>query len=191
MIGRRSLSICTLIFTVLLIPEFCMTAGDNPKTRSTLTGLESVYVQTERLDPDLGKELKQGNLTNQGLRASVERELEKGGIKVLGEKDLQRAQHHSVLCVTVDILPPEAARKFIYNLQGEQIYKAGPDEKLFYTIEVELRQFVSLLRNPTIQERATTWSRNTMGFRRISRIEADVRYQVQGFVEAYSAANAN
>jgi hypothetical protein len=85
-------------------------AGDTMKTRRTVRGLESVYVQVEPFDPELQKELKKGGLTHESLRQAVERELEKAGIRVLREEDLQKSQYHGILDVNLQILSPETQK---------------------------------------------------------------------------------
>ena len=191
MIGKRGFIVFALALVACLKPDVGLTAGDDTKTRSTLRGLEAVFVQVAPFDFDLEKELSKGGLSRSSVQKTVERELEKGGIKVLYEEDLQKSTQYGVLHVTVDILPPEVWKKFKYTVDGEKISKDISEEKYVYAVSVELGQIVILLRDPAIQQRATTWSRSSLGFRRVSRIESDLRDQVVGFVEAYAAANTN
>lgn len=191
MIGKRGFIVFAFTLTALFTPEASLMAADDTKTRSTLRGLEAVFVQVAPFDFDLEKELNKGGLTRAFVRKTVEREVENGGIKVLYEEDLHKSTQHGILHVIIDILPPEAWKKFKYTVDGEKFSKDISEEKYLYAVRLELGQIVILLRDPAIQQRATTWSRSSLGFRRISRIESDVRDQVVGFVEAYSAANKN
>lgn len=164
-------------------------AGDTMKTRRTVRGLESVYVEVEPFDPELQKELKKGGLTHELLRQAVERELEKAGIRVLREEDLQKSQYHGVLYVNLQILSPETHKAFKYTVNGGQLSKDAPAQRYFYALDIELRQAVSLLRDPGIQEIASTWSTSSVGLRRLARIESDIRDQVDRFISAYGVVN--
>ncbi|UCG80804.1 MAG: hypothetical protein JSV60_00545 [Desulfobacterales bacterium] len=168
---------------------FAAEAGDTIKTRGTLRGLESVYVQIVPFDPELQKELRTGGLTHERVRQAVERKLEQGGIKVLREEDLQKSQGHGILDVNLQILSPETQKKYKYTVEGAQISKDAPVERYFYSVDVELRQAVSLLREPGIKEVAPTWSTSTLGLRRVARIESDIKDQVEKFISAYRIVN--
>lgn len=164
-------------------------AEDTMKTRVTVRGLESVYVQVEPFDPELQKELKKGGLIYESVRQAVERKLEKGGIRVLHEEDLQKSQYHGILYVNLQILRPDTQKKW-YTVNGVHVSKDGPVERYFYAVDIELRQTVSLLRDPVVKGLATTWSTGSLGFRRLSRIQMDVADQVDTFASAYLSVNS-
>jgi hypothetical protein len=164
-------------------------AGDTIKTRATLRGIESVYVQVAPFDPELQKELRSGGLTHEGVRQAVERKLEQGGIKVLREEELQKSQYHGLLDVNLQVLSPETQRKYKYTVEGAQISKDAPVERYFYSVDIELRQAVSLVRDPGINEVAPTWSTGSVGLRRLTRIEGDIKDQIDKFISAYVIVN--
>ena len=160
-------------------------AMDDRESRSTLQGLRAVYVKVENLDPELKKELKKGGLTEETLQTRIERRLEVAGIKVLSDEEFQSTDFTGILYVNVGILMPETLKKYTYTVDGERVPKGGPTEKYLYTIDVELRQMVSLLRNPVVKGLATTWSTGSIGFRRLGGIQMDVADQVDTFANAY------
>jgi hypothetical protein len=166
-----------------------MQAGDTIKTRTTLRGVESVYVQVATFDPELQKELRSGGLTHEAVRQAIESKLEAAGIKVVREEDLQKSEYYGILHVNLQILSPETQRKYQYTIDGAQISKDAPVERYFYSVDIELRQTVSLLRDPGIKEISPTWSTSSLGLRRIARIDSDIKDQVEKFISAYRLAN--
>jgi hypothetical protein len=115
--------------------------------------------------------------------------MEKGGIKVLQEEDLQKSQYCGILYVNLQILRPDTEKKW-YTVNGVHVSKDGPAQRYFYAVDIELRQTVSLLRDPVVKGLATTWSTGSLGFRRLSRIQMDVAEQVEAFASAYSSVNS-
>ena len=162
-------------------------AEDTTNTRATLRGIEGVCVQVKHFDPELRVQLGKGGLTEEALQIAVERKLEAAGIKVLSEEKISKSDCPAFLYVNFQILVPET--KFTYTVEGEQISKDKPVERYFYGVDIELRQMVSLKRDPVVQGLATTWSVGSMGYRRLTRIQGDVMDQVDTFVTAYSAMN--
>lgn len=190
MVRKAVLVFSVLAVFVLFRPSSETAAADDIKARSTLQGLQAAYIQVEPFDVELQKQLRKEGLTRESVQQLVERELEKADIRIVREEDLYTSQGHGVFYVNVQILPPEVHRKYKYTVEGEQISKDEAAERQFYAIGIELRQTVVLLRDPAVQQSAATWSRSSLGFRRISRIEADLKDQIQAFVQACSAANA-
>jgi hypothetical protein len=164
-------------------------AQDTIKTGATLRGIESVYVRVAPFNSELQKELRTGGLTHQAVRQIVERKLEKEGIKVLREEELQKSQYHGVLDVNLEILSPETQKKYKYTVDGAEYSRDASAQRYFYAVDVELRQAVSLLRDPGIKEIAPTWSTSTLGLRRLTRIEGDIEDQVDKFISTYVIAN--
>ena len=165
------------------------TAGEDPKTLTLLRGVGAVHVQVKDFGPELAKELQKGGLVQDQVQMSVERRLEKAGIRLQSEEAFGKSSNKTVLLVKVDFLMPDAMEKIGYTVEGEQISKGGDSDKYVYRVDVALRQQVSLLRDPAVQGMATTWSTGSVGFRRLMRIHADVMGLVDAFIDAYTAAN--
>lgn len=174
--------------SLVLLHSFTL-ASDDAKTTATLRGLEGVYVQVENFDPEIQQDLKKGGLTENSLQMTIEGKLEAAGIRVLSEEEFRKLEHRSLLCVNLRMLMPEALQRFTFTLEGIPISKPEQGQRYFYAIDVELRQMVSLVRDASMKELATTWSIGSVGFRRPARIRADVMDQVNGFIDAYMAAN--
>ena len=170
---------------ICIITHSPLLAMDDGESRSTLRGLQAVYVQVENLDPELKKELKKGGLTEETLQIRIERRLEVAGIKMLSGEEFQSTDFTGILYVNVRILTPEILKKYTYTVEGERVPKGGPTERYLYAIDVEVRQKVSLLRNQDVKGLATTWSTGSLGFRRLSGIQMDVTDQVDIFANAY------
>jgi hypothetical protein len=173
----------------LLGSHFFALATGPVKASATFRGLQTVYVQLETLDPQLKRELTKGGLKEDLLQLTIERRLQTAGLKVLSEEEFRKSDYKSMLYVNLEFLMPEALRKYSYTVDGEQVAKQGRIERYFYRVDVELRQMVSLLRDPDVRELATTWSAGSLGYRRLSRIQADVMDQVDKFIDAYLSAN--
>jgi len=188
--GNRYRLVLIVMVAAFMKLDASVLAMDDMKTRATLRGLKALYVQVEHFDPDLKKELKKGGFTEGLLQTVIERKLEVAGIKVLSGEEFQRPDLTGILYVNVRILMPEILKKHTYTIEGERVPKGGPAERYLYTIDVELRQPVSLLRNPVVKGLATTWSTGSLGFRRLSRIQMDVADQVDTFTSAYLSVNS-
>jgi len=189
--GKRLWFVSTLIILALVMPDSLVMASDDSKARSTLRRLEAVYVQVATLDPELKKEFQKEGLTEELLQIGIGRRLEAAGIKVIPEEDFGKSDPKRILCINVQILTPEALTKYGYSVEGQQISKSERVERYVYRVDVEVRQTVSLVRDPTIKELAATWSTGSFGFRRLSRIKEDVNDQVDAFINAYLAVNPN
>ncbi len=188
--GKKYRLILIVMVAAFMKLDASVLAIDDMKTRATLRGLKALYVQVEDFDPDLKKELKKGGLTESLLRTVIERRLELAGIRVLSGEEFQRPDLTGILYVNVRILMPEILKKYTYTVEGERVPKGGPPERYLYTIDVELRQTVSLLRDPVVKGLSTTWSTGSLGFRRLSRIQMDVADQVDTFANAYLSVNS-
>ena len=163
--GNRYRLVLIVMVAVFMKFDVSALAIDDMQTRATLSGLEAIYVQVVNFDPELKKELKKGGLTEETLQIRIERRLEVAGIKVLSAEEFQSTDFTGILYVNVRILMPETLKKYTYTVDGERVPKGGTTEKHLYTIDVELRQPVSLLRNPAVKGLATTWSTGSLGFR--------------------------
>ena len=175
----------TIIVVIILISPSALLAIDDTSTRSTLRGLEGVYVKIDNIEFDSRKELQKASLSEEGLQMAVERRLEAAGIKMVSDETFRKLDSAGMLYVNIQILMPEASAKYGYTVEGEQIIKPQKDKKYFYRVDIELRQRILLARDTNIKVISPTWSTGSMGFRRLERIRVDVLGQVDTFVQAY------
>ncbi len=184
-------SLCKLTLTVLPLLAFATStmAGEDPRMLPWLRGVDAVYVQVKDFDPELKKELRKAGLVEDQVQISVERRLEKAGIRPQSEDEYRKSPNKTVLLVKLDFFTPDAMKKIGYTVDGEQVPKGGDEDKYAYRVDVALRQPVTLLRDPAVRGMATTWSTGSVGFRRLIRIQADVMGQVDAFINSYSTAN--
>ena len=64
-------------------------------------------------------------------------------------------------------------------------------KKYIYAIRLNLRQLVSLKRDPSAEAFSITWQAESVGMRRLSLIKDDIKSLVDVFIEAYVSENAN
>src|SRR6266704_3096051 len=115
--------------------------GDNESTRNTLAGLTGMYVLVEHI-PD---EAERDGLDTTQIRTDVELKLRQAGITVLTQQEWLSTAAAPYLYVNVQVFKNSA-----------HFYA--------YSANVELRQRVALVHNPSTSVLATTWSaRGTIG----------------------------
>ena len=140
------------------------------RQRGSLAGLTGVSVVVERLRPEVERE----GLTQLILRTDVELKLRQAGIRVLTE--------------TERLEMPGAP--FLYLRVSTSTREAMP---YAFNIALELRQWVRLLRDPTLTTLGTTWyavgSTGIVGSRHVADIREVVRDAIDQFINAYLAAN--
>jgi hypothetical protein len=176
---------------LLLVATFISTTtGEDPKTPTLLRGLDAVHVQVKDFDPELKKELRKVGLIEDQVQIAVERRLEKAGMTVQSEEQFRKSTAKAVLLIKLELMP-EAVQKVRYTFteEGEQVPKTDDTLKYVYRTDVVLRQSVSLIRDPSAQGMAVTWSAGSVGYRRLIRVQADLMDQVDKFIDAHKAAN--
>ena len=179
----------TIMVVAVLSSSSDLLAIDDMTTRSTLRGLEGVYVKIDNIDFDSRKQLVKASLSEEGLQMAIERRLDAAGIKVVSDETFRKSDCAGMLYVDIQILMPEASARYGYTVEGEQIAKPQKDKKYFYRVDIELRQRVFLARDTNIKALSSTWSTGSMGFRRLERIRADVLGQVESFTQALVSEN--
>jgi len=140
---------------------------------ASLRGLKGVGVVVEELTPDA----KRGGLAEEQLRLDVEWRLRKAGIPVLSGASLRGVSGPPYLSISVAAL------------QGK-----GRLAPLFvYTAKVELKQGATLVRNPSLNVSAATWTLSGVsmtGHRRFRQgAHARVASYVDRFIRDYLAVN--
>ena len=175
----------TIMVVAILSSASASLAIDDATTRSTLRGLEGVYIKIDDIDFDSRKELMKAALSEEGLQMAIERRLEAAGINVVPDDAFRKSDRVGMLYINIQILMPEASARYGYTVEGEQIEKPQKGKKYFYRVDIELKQRVFLARDTTTKVLSSTWSTGSMGFRRLERIRVDVLGQVETFAQAY------
>ena len=145
--------------------------------RESLKGIEGVGVVVECLRP----EAKEGGLTEQQLQTDVELRLRKAGVRVISfEETPLRAPGSPFLYVAVNIRP-----KAVTYLKEAIPHRSKQLPIYPYGLDVEFRQAVTVVRDPSITvSTATTWISGRI-FGGVSIVTADLmRLQIRDHVAA-------
>ena len=130
--------------------------------RSTLAGITNVNVQVEPVNADAERD----GLTSADLRVDVESGLRAAGIGVLSQAELFL----------------ESATPFLHL----DVMTVRLDGRYAYSVRLELWQAVRLVRDPSVQALAVTWSRpqlvGTVSAERLIEVRSAVRAAVDAFV---------
>ena len=154
-----------LPFLVLLFAAMG-NASDDEIARSSLKGLNGVYVTVEDLQPDAEK----AGLTKSSIQTDVELKLRMAGIPVL------KGSRTPFLYVALNSIE--------LSQFGEGI--------VAYNINVELNQDVYLARDPNVHSVASTWSTGFTGIIRLDNIQLlrdHDKDKVDDFISAYLSVN--
>jgi hypothetical protein len=159
-----------------MLAFFCSTqlyAEDSEISRNTLTGLNSIYVLVENIQPNIQKYAQEAGLSAMLLRKDVEKRLNTAGIRTLSSYEWLKMKGRPVLYININTHETE---KYWYA----------------YDIKLELRQIVQLEINPQIKTLADTWSINITGMTNIGRlniIKKDEDVLLERFIQAYKLVN--
>jgi hypothetical protein len=135
---KKQFLITVLVLISFLVVGVCKVLGDE-SARKSLKGLTGVYVLIEDLGPN---KQEVGGLTTSQLQSDVELKLRKVGIRVLTKEEWSATKGSPYLYVRISpVVQPD-------------FYA--------YSIEVELKQVVVLLRAP-IYVSGATWSTGSAG----------------------------
>jgi hypothetical protein len=126
-------------------------------TRETLRGIVGVAVVVETLKEDAEAD----GLTATDLQADTELRLEQAGIEVLSHEQWRRSPGRPWLYVSVNTI------KYLASY--------------FFSVDVQLKQDVSLPRDPSLVTSSATWEVGSIGFV----ISPDLSEKVRGSVGAY------
>src|SRR5207302_7465487 len=144
--------------------------GDNDGTRATLAGLTGVYVLVEHIDDDA----KRDGLDTLQVRTDVEVKLRQASISVLSEEEQFSTAGAAYLYINIQTAKNKLS-----------VYA--------FSVRVELRQGVMLIRNQSMRRLATTWSATgtigTVGSQKLASVREVVRDLTDQFINAYLAAN--
>jgi hypothetical protein len=139
-------------------------------TRETLLGLRGVVVVIETIRSDAEAD----GLSVTELQTDVELRLTQGGIRVLPHPEWSETPGRPWLYVSVNTI------KHMGNY--------------FFSVDVQLKQDVSLPRQPSIVTSSATWELGSIGFVNPELLSAKIRDSVSAyvdnFVSDYSQANS-
>jgi hypothetical protein len=188
MVLKKQIIIITLFFISVSINSICQ-ADDRARDRATLRGIQSVIVKVHSWEPEWSAELKKAGLEESYLQSLIERKIEKAGIPVLPEEAAKRSETEGILNIRMKLLEPERARKIYTTLDENEIEKFDTKKKYVYAIRLNFRQMVLFPRDPALKALAITWQTESLGFRRLTLIRADVMNVIDLFIEAYLSEN--
>ena len=165
---KRVLVVSALLYAAVVSP--LTGQGDDEYSRKTLAGLTGIYVLVEHLSD----EAQRDGLDTTQIRTDVELKLRQAGISVLTQQEWLATAAAPYLYVNVQVIK-------------------NPAHVYAFSADVELRQRVTLVRNPSTLILAPTWSATgiigTAGSQRLASVREDVRDLTDQFINAYLAAN--
>ncbi len=130
-------------------------------TRETLHGLSGVVVVVETIKPDAEAD----GLKVTELQTDVELRLAQGGIRVLPHDVWRQTPGRPWLYVSVNTI------KYL--------------ESYFFSVDVQLKQDVSLPRQPSIVTSSVTWELGSIGFVNTELLPAKIRESVGAYVDHF------
>lgn len=168
-------------------------ADDRARDRSTLKGIRSVVVIVHPVAAEWQTELVKVGLSESVLQSTIEHQLQKAGIQVTPEEASSRSEYEGLLNVRLSFADPEpAVKKFPALDKSEEIIeKIDAKKRYVYAVRLNLRQLVFLKRAPSTAAFAITWQTESVGMRRLSIIQDQIKSLVDGFIEAYASENPN
>ncbi|MGD2185778.1 MAG: hypothetical protein PVI71_06605 [Desulfobacterales bacterium] len=185
-----------LLSAVLLTATPLMDRGladDRARERKTLKGIQAVIVKVHSVEAKWRTELKNVGLSESVLQASIEHQLHKAGIQVIAEEASSQSEFEGILNVRLKFNDPEPAKKRFLSLDEnqEEIEKVDTKKKYLYAIRLNLRQLVSLQRDPSAKAFSITWQTESSGLKRLTYIKEDIKNLVDVFIQAYTSENPN
>jgi hypothetical protein len=193
-IQRRWLfSIAIIIAWITIALPGVGRADDKARERKTLRGIQAIVVIVHEVEAEWRAELEKVGLSESLLESEIERQLEKAGIRVLPDEASTRSEFEGILNVRLRFSDPEPAKKQFptFDKKGEVIEKVDVKKRYVYAIRLNLRQLVSLKRDPAAEAFSITWQAESVGMRRLALIKDDIKSMVDVFIEAYVSENPN
>ncbi len=184
------------VFSVMALMMFILTADsvradDKARDRKTLRGIQSVVVIVHTVEPEWQFELEKVALSESILQSSIERQLEKAGIRVIPQEESSRSEFEGILNVRLKFSDPDPAKKQFLSVDDkEKIEKVEAKKKYLYAIRLNLRQLVVLQRDPSFNAFSITWQTESVGMKRLNYIREDIKNLVDVFIEAYISENS-
>jgi hypothetical protein len=188
---RWAFSIITLI--AITLPIYLCYADDKARDRKTLQGIRSVVVIVHSVESEWQTELGKVGLSESTLQSLIESQLQKAGIQVLTEEASNRSAYEGILNVRLKFSDPEPGKKQFPTIDNKEeiIEKVDMKKRYIYAIRLNLRQLVSLKRDPSAEAFSITWQAESVAMRRLALIQNDIKSLVDVFIEAYASENPN
>jgi hypothetical protein len=193
-IKRKWFTPIVMILALIKMPISSVShADDKARDRKTLQGIQSIVVKVHSVDEEWQNELAKVGLSESALQASIEHQLQKAGIQVTSEESSSRSEFEGILNVRLNFADPEPATKKIPALDKdeEMIETVDVKKRYIYAIRLNLRQLVSLKRDPVAEAFSITWQTESVGMRKLSLIQERIKSLVDVFIEAYASENPN
>jgi len=191
-IQRRWFSSIIIIMALITITQtdVCR-ADDRARDRKTLQGIQSVVVKVHTVETEWQTELAKVGLSESTLQSSIEHQLQKAGIQVVSEEASSRSEFVGILNIRLKFSDPEPAKNQFPtdDKSGDIIEKVDVKKRYIYAIRLNLRQLVSLKRDPSAEAFSITWQAESVGMRRLAIIKDDIKSMVDVFIEAYTSEN--
>jgi hypothetical protein len=130
-------------------------------TRETLRGLGGVVVVVETVKSDAEAD----GLRVDDIQAEVESRLEEGGVRVLPHDVWRATVGRPWLYVSVNTM------KYLFSY--------------FFSIDVQLKQDVTLPRQPSILTSSATWEMGSIGFVAIPEFSDKIRESVAAYIDSF------
>ncbi|MGD9237331.1 MAG: hypothetical protein PVF09_11675 [Desulfobacterales bacterium] len=183
-------SVLILTVTLLRTPGL---ADDKARDRSTLKGIQTVVVIVHAVVPEWQAELAKVGMSESALQSAIENQLQKAGIQVTPVEASSRSEFEGILNVRLSFADPEPVKKQFPALDQKEdlIEKVDLKKPYVYAVRLNLRQLVSLRRDPSAEAFSITWQTESVGIRRLTLIQERIKSLVEVFIEAYTSENPN
>ena len=183
-------SVLILTVTLLRTPGL---ADDKARDRSTLKGIQTVVVIVHAAAPEWQAELAKVGMSESALQSAIENQLQKAGIQVTPVEASSRSEFEGILNVRLSFADPEPVKKQFPALDQKEdlIEKVDLKKPYVYAVRLNLRQLVSLRRDPSAEAFSITWQTESVGIRRLTLIQERIKSLVEVFIEAYTSENPN
>ncbi len=167
-------------------------ADDKARDRKTLRGIQAVVVIVHPAEAEWQAELEKIGVSAGGLEALIEQQLKKAGIPVLSMEAANHSEVEGFLNVRLKFVDPEPAKKTLPSLNAKQdkYEKMDLKKKYVYAIRLNLRQLVTLQRDPTVKAFSITWQTESVSMKRLTFIREDISRLVEVFIQAYTSENS-
>lgn len=163
----RSVVIAASLVCVLCLSLTLVFAMDAPDNRASAAGLRQVGLIV--IGP--GADAERDGLIAKQLYVDVELRLLKAGVKVVPDADLQKLPGRPILVLTINTMKRKALGSYVYDTS------------------LELRQSVSLIRDPNSTCVAATWSaQGALGITSTSKLAPQIRKSVADMSDQFLTA---
>ena len=192
-IKTKRMLLFSMVFLAVILLKNQVAADDKARDRSTLKGIQSVVVIVHAVAPEWQTELAKVGLSESALQSAIEHQLQKAGVQVTPEEASSRSEYEGLLNVRLSFADPEpAVKKFpALDKSEKMVEKIDANKRYVYAVRLNLRQAVSLKRDPAAAAFAITWQAESLGIRRLSLIQDRIKSLVDVFIEAYASENPN